>query len=359
MARGDGTARRAAGSTALGVLLGVLGFVVGVLALRPLVPWPSELGLRAKVEHFAAHRDEYDAVVFGTSFSQYGLDPLVLDGELERLGRSRHTFNFAVAGMNAYELDHLLRRVLDPPPARLSALDVETVAWNPPDVAWLEGEFQPRAVHWHDPRETLSVSRAVLDAPGDATRAARWGLVAVHLRLMVQNLTNFAQGPAMLDRLLGLDDPFSYLQPYDLSERRGFRPLLEADDEEIAARRARFLENVPAYARRVAKIEAANARLAKVQQANLPALVGEKELLLGTGAVVTWYVPPADSPSAEFYALGEDGTLPGLLRFNRPSRYPELYRLDSRFDRGHLNERGAAAWSRDFAAELVAGPDAP
>lgn len=38
--------------------------------------------------------------------------------------------------------------------------------------------------------------------------------------------------------------------------------------------------------------------------------------------------------------LHQAGTVPILFAFNDPARFPELFRLEIRCDRGHLNPRG-------------------
>jgi hypothetical protein len=355
-------ARAARGAAVLNVLCAFAGFALGAAAIRPLVPWPSELGLRAKFEHFAAHRDEYDAVVFGSSFTQYGIKPAALDAAFAEQGLPQRSFNLAVAGMNAYEQDHVVRSVLALEPARLSRIYVEAVSWTAPDDNWVEGEFHARAINWHTPRETLAVLRQVWSEPdyGTAERVRRSG---VHLRLLLQRLVNHAQGPAIVAALLGTDDPHAYLEPENLLAQ-GYRKLDIADGPEFVKRRQYFVSHLKEYATRVAQVEAHN----RVDNgsANLAAVRAQRDRLLATGARVLWFVPPTDGGAGEFYALERNGTLPDLLGFNWPSRYGDLYRPDHHFDRGHLNERGAELWSRLFAEKAAprlrapaAGPGAP
>ena len=67
------------------IALGVTGFLLGAAALRSQVPRPDEFGLAEKLDHLAAHGDDYDAVVLGSSASQFGVRPAVLDAALARL----------------------------------------------------------------------------------------------------------------------------------------------------------------------------------------------------------------------------------------------------------------------------------
>ena len=54
-----------------------------------------------------------------------------------------------------------------------------------------------------------------------------------------------------------------------------------------------------------------------------------------------------------FYRLDEAGELGRVLAYNRPSRYPELYTWEHRFDWTHVNREGAARWSRLLADDLA------
>jgi hypothetical protein len=51
--------------------------------------------------------------------------------------------------------------------------------------------------------------------------------------------------------------------------------------------------------------------------------------------------------------VGRDGTLTPYLSFNDPNRYPEIFTLESRYERWHLNEDGALTFSRILGAELA------
>ncbi|MGQ0552595.1 MAG: hypothetical protein ACT4PU_05195 [Planctomycetota bacterium] len=333
----------------LNLSCGLFGFALGATAVGEFVPWPSDLGLRAKLEYVQAHRDEYDTLIFGTSFTHHGLLPQVLDAEFGRLGLPQHSLNLAVAGMNFYELDHLLRTVLEHPPAGLRRIFVETVSWREPPDHWIEGEFQARAVNWHTPARTRDVLRVV---PGWPREPASWTRAWIHLRLMLQRLVNHAQGPALVAALLGRDEPYDYLRPEDLAVRQGFRRLDVNDGEEFAERRRRFGRGLADYQQRIAGIDSENLA-APGQPPDRRAVAAQRDVLLATGAQVVWFVPPADSAAAEIHALRTDGILPELLSFNSPGRFPELYSAEHRFDRGHLNERGGRVFSLLFAEQAA------
>ena len=54
-------------------------FLALAAGVRTQVPWVATSGLRAKVDGFAAHRDEYDAVYLGSSHVFHSFRPDVID----------------------------------------------------------------------------------------------------------------------------------------------------------------------------------------------------------------------------------------------------------------------------------------
>ena len=67
------------------------------------------------------------------------------------------------------------------------------------------------------------------------------------------------------------------------------------------------------------------------------------------GARLVLVAPPTVGPA--FAPLPGTGHL--FLDFSDPERYPELFAVGHRFDRGHLNHAGALLYSRLLARELV------
>jgi hypothetical protein len=66
------------------------------------------------------------------------------------------------------------------------------------------------------------------------------------------------------------------------------------------------------------------------------------------GARLVLIAPP--TVGAAFAPLPDSGLL--FLDFSSPDRYPELFAVEHRFDRGHLNHAGALLYSRLLAREL-------
>jgi hypothetical protein len=340
-------------SAALLVLLAAGAFVVVAGAIRPLVPWPVEYGLRAKVEHWKQHRDEYDTVFFGSSYTHRGIRPEVVDAELARRGTQQTSFNFGVQGMGFYELGHLMDEALAGEPARLRTVFVEATSWNPKN-SFIADRFENRAVFWHTGKQTARVLAAIacLDDPLLDKLEAAWP----HLKMAARKFSNYAQGPRIVSALRGADGALDYLKPADLEQGRGYQdPELGHDEEELTRHEA-FLDNLPAYAREVSQVEPGNARRVEVPLCAAALTRAQLQDVLDRGYRVMTIVPPASSPSPELHRMVEQGVLPEVLDFHSPRRFPQLYRPDTHYDRGHFNRSGAEIFSRTLVQQLPAAP---
>ena len=67
------------------------------------------------------------------------------------------------------------------------------------------------------------------------------------------------------------------------------------------------------------------------------------------GVELIWFTPPGYEGTPERLRLHEAGVIPTLFHFNDPERYPELFRLNHRYDKGHLNRRGVERLAELFA----------
>ena len=61
-----------------------------------------------------------------------------------------------------------------------------------------------------------------------------------------------------------------------------------------------------------------------------------------------YYVPPYPGKVAWIADLKAQGEAPILLNFLDPDRFPQLYQLEYRFDRFHVNTAGAQNFSALF-----------
>lgn len=322
--------------------------------IRPLVPWPEERGLRAKFEYVRAHKDELDSICVGSSRMIRAIDPRVVDAELAARGLPWNTFNFGADGMFGFESDFVLREILALEPARLKAVLFEAATWYPGfDEPGSTNPDSLRCTFWHTPRATRQVLASIqcMDAPLQTKLA----LVGTHVAACAKKMSNYAQGPRLLGRALGTDragidiDISASL----VSEMRGYQPLELLTDKVHTQGREVFLAAADRYAELIGRIPADNAREASLDAYNFAALRDQYRAVEACGAELVQVVMPNRLGSPLFGALERSGHIPVLFHFNRPDSFPELFAVDRHYDAGHLNERGAAEFSRLLARTLA------
>ena len=332
-----------------------LGFLSVALAVRHVLPWPVEYGLRAKWEHYARHHDRYDAVVLGTSRVFRGVDTPLLEQELGSAGVELSIFNFGVAGMRAFEQDYVLRRILELEPERLRYVFYEGGTWSPrfkhPALT-----YSSRSVFWHTPGQTVKVLDAL--SRSDLGWRETLRLAGTHIDLMLWRLANYGAGKRLLDRVLETEtqaskyaDTLAFLGQqagYQSADQHTGRSIMQGREELLVAGPAR-----DAYLERIGRLPAE--REQRVDPERLPrrGVRSQRELAARHGVTLVYVVQPGDEAETQQLQLHEEGESERLLDYNRPDRYPDLFALENRYDEKHLNQRGAEAFTRTLAADLA------
>lgn len=320
-------------------------FLAVAAGVRRLVPWPEEYGLRAKMEHLAAHKDELDLVFVGSSRVFRAFDPRVFDAALSAAGHPLRSFNLGVGGMRAFEQDYVLGRLLALEPARLRWVLLEGGEWDPAfDYSF--NAFSWRSVGWHALPQTLdAVTAALRDA---RPLRERLRLARTHVELFLTRLSAYGQGREVLAAWLGGggDERGRSLERHELEQGRGFKA---AEEQARASGEAADPWRDPAgYRAQVEAIVAAGrtdaepATLARVPRA---ALRRERDETRARGIELLHVLPPGLEAAPVRWALARRGEILVLLDADRPERYPELFAQESRFDPKHLNARGAERFS--------------
>jgi len=296
------------------------------------------------LDHLERHPDEHDLFFFGSSRTKRGLVPEVFDREMERLGYSFCSFNFGVGGMGTHESNAFLRHVLSRRPALPRWVVFELDAWYP-DLD-PRNRFKRRTVSWHDLPETLSVCRSSLRL--EAPLVERLELLTTHLLHMAARYANVGTGPAVIRDLREGPRPVHPAVAAD----RGY--VAEAAPPQRREVRRRFLENLDAddaWVEESSRGEAPDGRPAAYHG---EAVLDQVEWLRARGIRVVYFLPPDPLPIPELVRMEQEGLLRGLIRFNDPRAFPDLFRHDRRYDRRHLNRRGAEELTRAFARRFAA-----
>ena len=177
------------------VALALTSFVATASSVRTLVPLPSQGTIQGKLEHFFEHGDEYDIALFGTSRVFSGLNPVVVEEELETLGVEAKVFNLGLPAVGAYEVDYYFRKILDGDFERLRLVLVE--AWWGLPISLDRNAFTQRRVEWHTARQTLAAASAALTEPSWDWRE-RALQAGGHVQLFGWRLTNYGRAKDML-----------------------------------------------------------------------------------------------------------------------------------------------------------------
>lgn len=301
---------------------------------------PAPPFIRSKLEHLEKNRDHYDVLFIGSSRVYRGVVPNVFDSTMKRLGHATWSFNLAMLAMRPHEANAYLRDVLARQPSRISWVLIELADWTPVIVP--SNRFTERAIHWHDPLESLSVLRSsiLLQAP----LVDRLRTLIDHLLHWGAHATNLGRGPKFLRTSLATAEPSA---AEGVLARRGFDPFTPAEYKGglTGARRREFLASLDQYRDDLGRLAATNEAPASLAHYNVTALVAQAEFIRRAGAEPIYLIPPTADPTPELFKLHQEGAIESLLAFNDPVAYPELYRVDHRFDRRHLNTAGARAFS--------------
>ncbi len=338
------------------VLVGVAAFVAASSLLRGLQGPLKAPTLRAQVEAFLAAKDEFDVVFVGSSRIQRGIVPRVIDARLSQAaGTPLRSFNLGIAGMRGFEADWLIRRVLESEPARLRHLVVEAPHFQPEVVP--QHDFTARYVDWHDARATWLVLRAIWRS--SVSLPTKLELTWRNLRFFAMRSANYATS----ERFFRVEDPAWDRIVAGWGSLQGYQPLDEKTPQG-ARRRKRFLRNVEGFEANVeairllaeaGRLAAPGSRLVYDQES----LVEQADAIRAAGITPVYLATPALVRGPDFSTLHREGVIEHLIDLRDPNTDPELFSKRNRFDREHMNERGARILSARIAddlAPLVAKP---
>jgi hypothetical protein len=333
------------------LLRGALGFIVGfvvVIALGRFVAqrWvrPPYLGeLSERISLFEQAKDGVDVAIVGRSHLARGLAPSVIDRHFDARGAALASFNVSVSSLNLLEQEDLLQEI--------AALGPERVRWVVLEPLWKadfeeRNLFTRRVLQTHDAERALTAIRYELARGRPLDEISRYVTAAAYHTLGVGALAvksgreRWRPPQARRRRLLA---------------QRGFLALDHEEEAYYAERSARFAHELPKFLRLrdlLAEGRLAGRDLVPLQLERQRALL-DRARALGLAPIVV--IPPNLDADFCAYARAHAVHFPEtpLLSFNDPLRYPELFDPDGWFDIGHLNERGALAFSNALGEALA------
>ena len=331
-----------------------LALFLGSRCLDTLVPEPHFM--RSELDYFSEHKDEFDVLFLGSSVLRRGVIPREFDARLSELGHEVKSFNLAIPGMRAHELNFFLEQILALKPARLRWIVMELDRFNP--VIQEENQLAARMVYWHDLPQTLLALESVRLEQGpilEQLEAAK-----VHTVLFGAKLSHIGRGP---DWFVELREGWHAQADEALIENQGWVPFSPDEvaglgDSRVAENRRMLLDDPEWYAREVEALRESNQNLSSSEGFNFKAFEDRKARAQAAGVKLIHVLPPQLDLLPHIHQALEQGELQPTLDYHHPDRFPEFYRIEHHFDRNHLNLVGAQLWSRRLAEDFAARLDA-
>lgn len=329
----------------------LLCFLATAAGLRALLPWAAGSGLRTRVLTYLDNQDSFDAIYLGSSYFAHGIDPLVVDPIIsQELGRPFSSFNLAANALLGFETDHLIRTLLDDPPEKLRFVVIEAPNLSS-ELRFVQRQISDRTISWHTPRLTSLILVDLAESRRDAQLRRVDALL--HLRMFARYVTNAGFGPELVGSLIGDASDDFRLQSAAILAARGFSEMGTVDPIDVPRVRRAFLNNAGRYLRNTRRF-ASRHREPDLTRVAVAILEAQVAFLESRGLIPIYVMAPILSPPESYEELARRGTISDLLSYASPSRHPELYRLENRWDVQHLSREGARLWSEKLGHDLAA-----
>lgn len=301
--------------------------------------------LSAKLRQYDDVADQVDTVFIGSSRIYRHLVPQIYDRIRARAGEEEISFNLGVPDMRMLEVLYLAEWAFE----RSDGIELLIVEATEDPLELPEwNRNAERTVAWHDEKAMARIRRGIeMSEQADARRAA---LLSAHLEIFQRRMSAVGRGLTLLQSGDWPGLPASQ-RGYQSLEQNQRHPISEAEAQELVDRWNRLHERSGSWNRSLERLE--REPESRTTDPFEQELFAELEALAAAnGARVVWIVSPAPRRTPNLVAAAEKGLVHNLLRFDDPSRYPEFYATEGRFDRFHLNEAMAARFT-ELVAEAV------
>ncbi|MGC1307721.1 MAG: hypothetical protein WA885_10855 [Phormidesmis sp.] len=336
----------------------LIAFIAATLLLgqmMPGAPIPSNVVfIGPKYDYYQAHKDDYNALFFGSSRVYSHIIPAVFDEVAQANNVAVNSYNFGIPAMRSIDSTVLLETVLANPPKNLKWVFFESI---------LDKGYEPfpnarthRAMYWHNWKNTAFAARYILSS--DESLPQKAVLLSSHLLPFLYHQMNVGRWVEQISPSEFSAGEKEVVAEFTASE--GYYALTDESDP----RRQDFLHNLADYQAQVANLSEFQSGSALAE----PYLSDNKAMLLrrvskvvqSVGAEPIFIEPPSLHFPDDFAAARQLGTIAHLLSYKDPARFPQLYQVDRRYDADHLNESGSREFTRllseDFSAIAQSNP---
>lgn len=318
----------------------LFGLIGASLALWSVLPMPDVPEVRAKLAWLAAHGNEYDTIFIGSSRVRRQISPAIFDARMREQGVPTRSYNLGIDAMTFPELGYVLELFLERKPRRLRFVVADLNALRRKLGPANEAESL-RAVYWHDLRRTAEVCEAIwLDASKGEPWSEALPLIQGHLALMLRHYSNLGRGTEFLPWATRPDGR----QIKREKKSRGFYPVDAVIPQLDRA----------AYEDQMALKRTSGDRpmtLDPVLERSLQQFTARVE---SVGARAFFFVGATMSTRRLPQPQAINGLRPVTFIFDDPSRFPELFNAEHRYDLQHLNRRGAEIFTAMLADSVAA-----
>lgn len=330
------------------ILLCLGSFLLTAHGVKQFVPWPEAGDLQAKVAYFEEHKDEYDALFFGSSKVFRAIIPQLLEERLAEQGISMRSFNFGCPGMYTFEADYLLKEVLALQPKNLEYVFLEWVNWNPRIKP--EDAYTMRTVHWHSTEQTLYVLKSLFAS--SRPLLMKLDMAIEHVGHWIWKQFSYGRGLEAAALLLT-----PYVTPVDvqyLAEQDGYIALEdERDDPGILKRRNYFVSQQQNYLNMVRNLRQNNRRRGTAAGIHEEALARQIALIRAAGAEPIFIDIPGELETPAPVPMLQQEGIRTAFGFNRLRAYPQFFLPENHFDSNHLSREGAEIYTKILAEALA------
>ncbi len=326
------------------IALCALTLLLSSAILREFTPI-EDAEIFPRFRYLEEHADEVSLIFVGTSRTQRQIDPPLFDAILTRGGYPMRSFNFGIPAMNGAETLNVLERI--------AQLRLPRLEWLLIDPGHLRTEIRDdnimsdRVWEWHDLRGTL---RALDQIQGEGMPPeARFGRARAHLFALARHYSGLGRGWRLLARGEG-----SASGTPNVPWREGYAAL--EWEPRLKGRHERYKDRLDEYMALIeplpGELTRDRAPLRGHQRRYIAAL---HSIFEDHAARAAYFIAQRNDTRALYLReAAEEGLIPVIFDYTDPIRYPDFYDPKYRFDRGHLNEAGAALFTRVIAEDFLA-----
>ncbi|MBC6477193.1 MAG: hypothetical protein GDA56_04790 [Hormoscilla sp. GM7CHS1pb] len=328
-------------------------FFVFVNLIAPYPDIPDNLGLISlKLDYFAKHKDEYNAIFLGPSTTYRGIVPNVFDRLMAEQNREIKSFNFGIDGAIAAETDFYLKKIIALKPAKLKWLFIE----------YPERTLEPyindnansaRGMYWHTLPQTLLDFRLIIELQQNLIDKFFAGYATfkscLFRSLWMGRLANFFKV-----KILGLELFSDEMPDYSrLAQESGYYAQDWQALDKHKSWHQFFLDNLKDdYYQDVEQLRQSN--ISPIKPYSLKVLKEMCQYISAHGIKPILFISPiVQERGATAINLYKQSDVLPLFAFNDPEAFPNLYQLDRRFDFLHLNHQGATEFTTSLAEEFA------